>query len=527
MLYGAVLNFQCTTKTGWKLREGRKTVSLTERAKLFLPVLLEFLKSRPPVNESVGIVQQVRLFKDGTKRKIGTLLSLQQLPKDVCPRGVNKPRLLAPALYVEADWTGDRKSEEKHALLILLGLRKESQILNDTLENKSWCYDLVLRLEGLDEELARGNDAGGVRATIEAVKTDDSRLISDYPLWEPDNEDTPDAPLTACFCLPWLPPTSRLLDDDSCVVYMVGRRNSRETLEKVCRLWQRQTAHNVLLAAEPGSGKEVVARLIHYGRGRGQLISTSAGGQTWETLGVLLFGQGQAAGPPLFRGLIEEALNGALFVDEIDKAHASVRSGLLRVIEAGEFHRPGSGEQIKLPPEKRPLFVFAGSGQGGEAKKIKAKKRKKLSTLNLIELEPPDDFWQRIDAKITFSHPFGPKDAWERKILKKYLCLFMRRSKDKVNESCHSPYAADKLLNMASQAVKSQVEKHWTNAVNALYSAICSDNGKRRPSLRSVRSASEDFVDQIFRRAQVGTLPNRFADFLVLANKTLERVKGA
>ena len=330
--YKATLTFQCR-KEGWRVynrfaqENEQKWVLPTERAIGFLPILVDFLRRRPKLPGAVGLVQQVRIFRRGDEEWIGSLTCLQRLPTGMAD--AHQPGdvvLLAPASYSEDKWSDGRKAAEKRAVTILLG--KECQELHNVLESGGWNYDIVLRLTTLDEELVReqqDNSTGRLKLRVKAVfpPAGPARTSTDYPLWEPDPSNRTDGPLRTAFCLPWLQAAPRLVGHaQTCIVYIFGTDNSLNVLRKVNEIWQSCTVRNVLLAAEPGSGQEVLAQLIHHGRARGRFVPRSAAGETWDNWKVPLLGHGQlASGPPLVRGFVEKSRGGTLFLDEIDKAH--------------------------------------------------------------------------------------------------------------------------------------------------------------------------------------------------------------
>jgi transcriptional regulator with GAF, ATPase, and Fis domain len=105
----------------------------------------------------------------------------------------------------------------------------------------------------------------------------------------------------------------------------------------------------VLVLGESGSGKELVARAIHYnGSRRAQpFVSENCAAIPETLLESTLFGHvrgaftGASRGRP---GLFSLAHGGTLFLDEIGEMSLGMQAKLLRVIETGEV-RPVGGEQ--------------------------------------------------------------------------------------------------------------------------------------------------------------------------------------
>jgi transcriptional regulator with GAF, ATPase, and Fis domain len=115
-------------------------------------------------------------------------------------------------------------------------------------------------------------------------------------------------------------------------------------MEKVFRLVESAITSpiTVLLQGETGSGKEVVARAIHFeGPHRDKpFVAVNCGAFTETLLESELFGyrKGAFTGATADkRGLFEAADGGTMFLDEIGDTPAALQVKLLRVLERGEF----------------------------------------------------------------------------------------------------------------------------------------------------------------------------------------------
>ncbi|MBI5367718.1 MAG: sigma 54-interacting transcriptional regulator [Planctomycetes bacterium] len=127
---------------------------------------------------------------------------------------------------------------------------------------------------------------------------------------------------------------------------IVGRsRAMRELLKLLDRITD--TAYPVLISGEAGTGKELVARALHYNgprRERPFLVQDCAA-PAETLLESELFGQvrGAFAGAPDEQGgLFAAAAGGTLFLDEVANLPAGTQARLLRVLQEGQV-RPGGG----------------------------------------------------------------------------------------------------------------------------------------------------------------------------------------
>lgn len=109
----------------------------------------------------------------------------------------------------------------------------------------------------------------------------------------------------------------------------------------------------VLITGETGTGKELVARAVHYGSHRNgrPLISVNCAALPESLVESELFGHVAGAFSGAVsnrRGKFEIADGGTLFLDEIGELPMTVQPKLLRVLQSGEIQRLGSDEHIKV-----------------------------------------------------------------------------------------------------------------------------------------------------------------------------------
>jgi DNA-binding NtrC family response regulator len=110
---------------------------------------------------------------------------------------------------------------------------------------------------------------------------------------------------------------------------------------------------NVLITGEPGTGKEVVARWLHYRSGRSErpLVTVNTGGLSEGVFESEMFGHVKGAFTDARSdriGYFELADRGTLFLDEIGNVPLAQQAKLLRVLETGELQRVGSSKTRRV-----------------------------------------------------------------------------------------------------------------------------------------------------------------------------------
>jgi two-component system response regulator AtoC len=109
----------------------------------------------------------------------------------------------------------------------------------------------------------------------------------------------------------------------------------------------------VLLLGETGTGKELLARLIHdeSNRSAQPYKSVNCGVMTKELISSELFGHVKGSftgGLTDKKGFFEEVGGGTLFLDEVGALPPECQSALLRVLDSGEYYRVGESEVRKF-----------------------------------------------------------------------------------------------------------------------------------------------------------------------------------
>lgn len=112
------------------------------------------------------------------------------------------------------------------------------------------------------------------------------------------------------------------------------------------------TEATILISAESGTGKELIADLIHQysNKNSGPLIKVNCGALPETLLESELFGYEKGAFTGAVsrkKGKFELAQRGTIFLDEISEISEAMQVKLLRVLQEKEFQRVGGEETIK------------------------------------------------------------------------------------------------------------------------------------------------------------------------------------
>lgn len=110
---------------------------------------------------------------------------------------------------------------------------------------------------------------------------------------------------------------------------------------------------SVLLQGESGTGKDLVAKAIHYGSERAErpFVAVNCAALPATLIESELFGYEKGAftdAKARKEGLFEQAEGGTLLLDEIGELELSLQAKLLRVLEEGAFRRVGGLKDIPL-----------------------------------------------------------------------------------------------------------------------------------------------------------------------------------
>lgn len=119
----------------------------------------------------------------------------------------------------------------------------------------------------------------------------------------------------------------------------------RQVIERVA-----PTGSRVLITGPSGSGKELVAQLIHKSSGRtnNPFVAINAAAMAPERFEKELFGVERDLNGQRKIGLFEQAHGGTLYIDEIADMPLETQSKILRVLVEQRFEREGGSQTVQV-----------------------------------------------------------------------------------------------------------------------------------------------------------------------------------
>ncbi len=160
----------------------------------------------------------------------------------------------------------------------------------------------------------------------------------------------------------------------------------------------------VVIEGEPGSGKELVAQLIHARSRRAErpLVVVDCAALAPAMLELELFGQARttAHGTGAVIGRIELAHTGSLFLDRVSDMPATAQARLLRLLETGTIERAGDPT-----PRRLDVRLIAASSRPLEQEVREGRLRAELvHRLQVIRIEIPPLRRRRGDIRLLAEH---------------------------------------------------------------------------------------------------------------------------
>ena len=134
----------------------------------------------------------------------------------------------------------------------------------------------------------------------------------------------------------------------------IGESNAIQNVMDFIKTVAKSPDTPVLIQGETGTGKELIASAIHYNSPnfKSPLATVNCAAIPKDLIESELFGYEKGAftgaGAGGKKGLIEEAANGTLFLDEVGDLRLEAQAKLLRFLELGEFYRVGGSKKLQI-----------------------------------------------------------------------------------------------------------------------------------------------------------------------------------
>ncbi len=180
--------------------------------------------------------------------------------------------------------------------------------------------------------------------------------------------------------------------------FIAESNDIQNVMDLVHRVAQSPTAP-VLILGETGTGKELIAATVHYQSPlyRGPKVTLNCAALPTDLIESELFGyeagafSGAKSGGK--RGLVEEARDGTLFLDEVGDLPPEAQAKLLRFLDSGEYYKVGGTR-----PYKAKVRVVAATNRDLEAMVNDGRFRRDLYyRLGVIKVEVPSLNHRRED----------------------------------------------------------------------------------------------------------------------------------
>ena len=186
---------------------------------------------------------------------------------------------------------------------------------------------------------------------------------------------------------------------------IVGRSKPMQQLFEVIKRIAARRDASALIIGSTGTGKELVARAIHYNSDRkgAPFVPINCSAIPDTLLESELFGHQKGAftgAHETRRGLIEEAQGGTVFLDEINTLSPSLQVKLLRVLQERVVRRVGGRENIPIDIR----LVSASNQDLEEAVKSGEFRQDLFYRLNVVPVRLPDLKDRREDIPLLVHH---------------------------------------------------------------------------------------------------------------------------
>ena len=171
---------------------------------------------------------------------------------------------------------------------------------------------------------------------------------------------------------------------------IIGESDVMQRLKALVRRVATSPSSTVLLTGESGTGKDLIAKVIHYVSDRAgrPFINITSSAMPEHLLESEMFGHERGAftdARQQKRGLLEQADEGTVFLDEMGEMLPALQSKLLRFLEEKSFRRVGGTADIRVD-----VRVIAATNRNLEEQVRSGKFREDLYyRLNVLRVEVP------------------------------------------------------------------------------------------------------------------------------------------
>ena len=138
------------------------------------------------------------------------------------------------------------------------------------------------------------------------------------------------------------------------IPFFIGESNTIQEVMEFVKKVSNSVDTPILIIGETGTGKELIAKTVHYKSPnfKGPFVSLNCAAIPKDIIESELFGYEKGAfsgaDPSGKKGLIEEAGEGTLFLDEVGDLSLPAQAKLLRFIEEGEYYRVGGTKKLHV-----------------------------------------------------------------------------------------------------------------------------------------------------------------------------------
>ncbi|MHC4444083.1 MAG: sigma-54-dependent Fis family transcriptional regulator [Planctomycetota bacterium] len=288
-----------------------------------------------------------------------------------------------------------------------------------------------------------------------------------------------------------------------------------------------KTQATVLLSGETGTGKEMIAKAIHYYSHRGDrpFIRVNCGALSGQLLESELFGHVKGSFTGAIRdkiGRFQAAHGGTLFLDEIATLEVQLQVKLLRVLQEREFERVGDHQTISADVR----IIAAANTDLAEEVKAKRFREDLYYRLNVVEIGLPPLRERRDDILLLIDHFLNKYNKANNRHLTKI-------SRETLNHLMRYPWPGNvrELENVVERAVVLTQDENFTEDLLPPNIKTFIDQGKPMVSADSLEELMKRIVCRLMDQggdSNQGKIWNRITSNMehIMLSEALKRCNG-